>query len=361
MRSTNLIASFCLFAAGFAGLPSAGAADYPTPKEASWTAKEFRFHTGETLPELRIAYTTVGNPSGTPILLLHGTMGSAANFLNVQYAGELFGAGQPMDASKFFIIIPDAIGTGKTTKPSDGLRTKFPRYNYADMIHAQHRLLTEALGIGHVRLVIGSSMGGMQSWLWAETYPDFMDGIVPLASTPSPMLGRNWLTRRLLIETVKRDPEYNEGNYTAQPATMKLAEAWFGVVASGGTTFYAKSVPNAEAGDKLVSERLNARSRGDANDLIYQYSASSDYDALGQLEKIKVPVLAINSADDERNPPELGVMDESIERLKDSRLFLIPTSPETRGHGTTGNAKLWKHELQALLSRLPEREGQQSK
>jgi homoserine O-acetyltransferase len=356
MRSFYLIALFCLLNAELVGLASADAADYPTPREAHWTAKDFRFHTGETLPELRIAYTTVGTPSGTPILLLHGTMGSATNYLDAQYAGELFGAGQPMDASKFFIIIPDAIGTGKTSKPSDGLRTKFPRYNYADMIQAQHRLLTEGLGVGHVRLVIGSSMGGMQSWLWAETYPDFMDGIVPLASTPSPMLGRNWLTRRLLIETVKRDPEFNDGNYTAQPATMKLAEAWFSVVASGGTSFYAKSVPNAEAGDKLVSERLNARSRGDANDLIYQYSASFDYDALGQLEKIKVPVLAINSADDERNPPELGVMEGSLKRLSDARLFLIPTGPDTRGHGTTGNAKLWKHELQAFLSRLPERE-----
>jgi homoserine O-acetyltransferase len=321
--------------------------------EGVWVANDFQFHNGQSLPELKIAYTTVGDPSGVPVLLLHGTMQSAANLLTRQFAGELLGPGQPLDAAKYFIIMPDAIGTGKTTKPSDGLRTKFPQYNYEDMVQAQYRLLTEGLKIPHVRLVLGSSMGGMEAWIWAEKYPDFMDAIVPLASTPAAMSGRNWLTRRLLIETIKRDPEYKEGNYTAPPASMKIADAWFGIVTNGGAANYARTIPNAEAGNKLVADRLNAPTRADANDLIYQYQASADYNPWASLDKIRVPVLAINSADDERNPPEVGVMEEAMKKLRNSRLFLLPLGPDSRGHGTTGNAKLWKHELANFVAGLP--------
>jgi homoserine O-acetyltransferase len=330
------------------------AAEYQGRKEGFWTAKDFRFHTGESLPELKIGYTTLGNPSGIPVLVLHGSMQSASNLLTPQFGDELFAAGQPLDASKFYIILPDAIGTGRTTKPSDGLRTKFPRYNYVDMVQAQHRLLTEGLGVQHVRLVMGSSMGGMEAWIWAEEHPEFMDAIVPLASTPGPMSGRNWLTRRLLIETIKRDPEYQDGNYRSQPASMKIADAWFGIVTNGGSSAYAKLVPNAEAGDKLVAERLNASSRADANDLIYQYAASADYNPWPGLSRIRVPVLAINAADDERNPSELGVMEAARKQLKDARFVLLPLGADSRGHGTSGNAKLWKDELGKLLSQLSE-------
>ena len=329
------------------------AAEYPEPKRAVWTAKDFKFQTGEVLPELKIGYTTIGEPSGEPVLLLHGTGASASYFINAQYAGELFGPGQPLDARKYYLILPDAIGSGRTSKPSDGLRTKFPKYNYADMVHAKHRLLTEGLGIKHLRLVSGNSMGGMEAWLYAEIYPDFTDGVVPLASSPARMSGRNWLTRRLLIETIKRDPEYKVGYYTQQPSSMNLAFAWFGVVTNGGTKALVSRAKDATVGDQIISSALEASNRGDANDLIYQYEASSDYDPWSALEKINVPVLAINSQDDERNPPELGVMEEATRRNPNIRHFLIKSSPQTRGHSTTQNAKLWKVELENFLSTLP--------
>jgi homoserine O-acetyltransferase/O-succinyltransferase len=210
----------------------ASAADYPAPKEGDWVARDFRFHTGEIMPELRLHYRTVGNPSGEPVLILHGTGGSGANFLTPAFAGELFGSGQPLDASKYFIILSDAIGTGKSTKPSDGLRTKFPKYNYEDMVEAQYRLVTEGLGIRHLRLVLGNSMGGMQTWLWGIKYPDFMDALVPMAAQPTPMASRNWMLRRLMIETIRSDPEWNNGNYTSQPRSLRLATVFFAIATS---------------------------------------------------------------------------------------------------------------------------------
>ena len=347
-RSFTSIMSFAILSALVSSV--ALAADYPKPIEKAWVAKDFKFHTGEVLPELRITYTTIGNPGGSPVLLLHGTMGSASNFLNDQYAGELFGAGQPLDASKYFIIIPDAVGTGKSTKPSDGLKARFPKYNYEDMVHAQHQLLTEGLGLTHVRLVMGSSMGGMQTWMWGELYPKFMDLLAPMSSTPVPMGGRNWLTRRLVIETIRRDPDYKDGNYTSQPASLKIADAWFGITTSGGTLAYLNQAPNALAGDKLMQARLDAPVRGDANDMIYQYEASNDYDTSPALEKIEARVLAINSVDDERNPIELGLLEKAIKRVKNGRMFMIPTDADTRGHGTVGFAKFWKVELESFLS-----------
>src|SRR5712691_10853840 len=193
------------------------AADYPAPQEGSWVVRDFRFHTGEVMPELRLHYTTVGAPTGEPVLILHGTGGSAANFLNASFAGELFGEGQPLDAKKYFIILPDALGAGKSGKPSDGLRAKFPLYNYADMVAAQHRLVTEGLGIKHLRLVIGNSMGGMQTWMWGSAYPDFMDALVPMAAQPTAMSSRNWMMRRMITDAVRNDPDWNNGNYTTQP------------------------------------------------------------------------------------------------------------------------------------------------
>ena len=200
---------------------AAAAADYPTPIEGDWIARDFRFHTGDVMPELRLHYTTVGAPSGQPVLILHGTTGSGATMLSPAFAGELFGPGQPLDASKYFIILPDALGTGKSSKPSDGLRTKFPRYNYDDMVAAQYRLVTEGLGIRHLRLILGNSMGGMQTWIWGVRYPEFMDALVPMASQPTEMSGRNWMMRRMLIDAIRNDPAWNNGNYTTQPRALQ--------------------------------------------------------------------------------------------------------------------------------------------
>jgi homoserine O-acetyltransferase len=331
------------------------AAEFPTPKQGEWIAKDFKFHTGEVMPELRIHYTTVGEPSGTPVLVLHGTTGSANSMLTANFAGELYGSGQPLDAGKYFIIIPDAIGHGKSSKPSDGLKTKFPHYNYDDMVEAQHRLLIEHLGIRHLRLVIGNSMGGMHVWMWGEKYPNYMDALVPMASQPSAMASRNWMLRRMLIEIVRNDPDYKDGNYTSQPRLMKYANTFFGIATNGGTLAYQKAGPTNALADKLVDSRLAAPFVRDANDFIYQWASSADYDAASALDKIEATLLAINAADDERNPPETGILERDLKRVKNGRLYLIPASEATRGHGTTGMAKFYKKQLEELLATAPRR------
>jgi homoserine O-acetyltransferase/O-succinyltransferase len=333
----------------------ASAAEYPAPKEGDWIARDFRFHTGEVLPELRLHYRTVGNPSGDPVLILHGTGGSGASMLTPAFAGELFGSGQPLDASKYFIILPDAIGTGKSSKPSDGLRMKFPKYNYDDMVDAQYRLVTDGLGIRRLRLVLGNSMGGMQAWLWGQRYPDVMDALVPMASQPTPMASRNWMLRRMMIETIRSDPDWNDGNYTSQPRSLRLASVFFAIATSGGTLAYQKLAPTREKADKLVDERLAAPAPADANDFLYQWESSGDYDPSPGLERIQAALLAINAADDERSPPETGITERELKRIKSGRLYLIPASEDTRGHGTTGMARLWKEELRQLLQVAPRR------
>lgn len=330
-------------------------ADYPAPKSANWIAKDFRFQNGETLPELKLHYQTIGDRAGEPVLLLHGTAGSGSNFLTNDFAGQLFGAGQPLDATKYFIILPDAIGTGQSTKPSDGARMKFPKYNYDDMVVAQHRLVTEGLGVKHLRLVIGNSMGGMQTWLWGVKYPDMMDGLAPMAAQPSPMSGRNWMMRRMLVEAIRRDPTWNNGDYQTQPQSLAFASVWFGIATSGGTKAYQALASSREKADKMVEERLAAPFRGDANDILYQWEASADYGVGLNLEAIKARLLAINAEDDERNPPELGIMESQLKRVRNGALFLIPASSETRGHGTTGMAKFWKDELAKFITTLPAR------
>jgi homoserine O-acetyltransferase len=334
---------------------SATAADYPTPKQGEWIARDFKFHTGEVMPELRLAYTTVGEPTGQPVLLLHGTTGSAASMLTPAFAGELFGAGQPLDAGKYYIVIPDSVGHGRSSKPSDGLRAKFPKYNYDDMVAAQYRLLKEGLGIAHVRLVIGNSMGGMHAWLWGAKYPTYMDAVVPMAAQPSEMASRNWMMRRLLIETIRNDPEYNNGDYTTQPRSMRIANVFFAVGTNGGTLAFQKLAPTREAADKLLDQRLAAPFRADANDYLYAWESSRDYNASPGLERIEASLLAINAADDERNPPETGIMERELKRVKNGRLLLIPASEDTRGHGTTGMAKFYKKELEELLQTAPRR------
>jgi homoserine O-acetyltransferase len=329
------------------------AADYPAPKTGEWVARDFKFHTGETMPALKIAYTTVGEPSGQPVLVLHGTAGSAASMLTPAFAGELFGKGQPLDATKYFIIIPDGVGHGKSSKPSDGMKAGFPRYDYADMVEAQYRLVTEGLGIGHLRLVIGNSMGGMHTWLWGVNHPDFMDALAPMASQPTAMSSRNWMMRRLIVDSVRNDPEWQGGNYTTQPKAFRAAVVFFGVATSGGTLAYQKMAPTRAAADKLLDERLAAPFTADANDTLYQWDSSGDYDAAPGLGRIKARLLAINAADDERNPPETGLMQAALKQVKDGQLYLIPASDETRGHGTTGMAKFFVRPLAELLQAVP--------
>jgi homoserine O-acetyltransferase len=346
---TKLRLAFTL-AATIAGVVSAAAQVYPTPKEGDWIARDFRFHTGEVTPELRIHYTTVGEPSGQPVLILHGTTQSGAALLSPAFAGELFGAGQPLDASKYYIILPDSIGHGKSTKPSDGLRAKFPLYNYDDLVVAQYRLVTEGLGLHHLRLVLGNSMGGMQTWIWGVKYPDFIDALVPMASQPSEMSSRNWMMRRLIIDSIRNDPEWNNGNYTAQPRSARFASVFYGIATAGGTLAYQKLASTRETANKLLNERLAAPFPLDANDVLYMWDASRDYNPSPDLERIRAVVVAINSADDERNPPETGIMEKELKRIKNARLYLIPTSEDTRGHLTTGFAKFWKQQVQDLLS-----------
>jgi len=332
---------------------TARAGDYPAPREADWMARDFKFHTGEIMPELKLHYLTIGDPAGLPVLVLHGNGGAAANMLTPAFAGELFGPGQALDASKYYIVIPDALGHGKSAKPSDGLTTKFPRYNYADMVDAQYRLLSEGLGIRHLRLIIGNSMGGMNAWLWGQKYPSYMDALVPMASQPTALASRSWMLQRMMLEVVRNDPDYNNGNYVTQPRLTKIASMFFGIATAGGTLNYQSLAPTREKADELIDMRLASTAATDANDFLWQWSSAADYDASGDLEKIQATVLAINSTDDEINPPETGVMARAMKRLKNGRLFLILTSDETSGHLTTGHAKFYKHVLQRLLDAVP--------
>jgi homoserine O-acetyltransferase len=359
LRSTMGISRATL-SAGFAAIFSmtslvARAADYPTPKQGEWIAKDFKFHTGETMPELRLHYTTVGEPSGQPVLVLHGSGGSAASMLTPTFAGELFGPGQPLDATKYYIIIPDGIGHGKSSKPSDAMKTAFPKYDYADMVDAQYRLVAEGLGIKHLRLVIGNSMGGMHTWLWGVKYPGMMDALVPMASQPTAMAARNWILRRMMIETIRNDPDYKGGNYTEQPRMMKYAIGAYRFASAGGTLAYQMQAPTAEKADKMVDDQLALPVTADANDYIYQWDASHDFDPSAGLEKIEATVLAINAADDERNPPETGVTEAAVKRIKHGKIHLIPASTDTRGHLTTGNAKFYAQQLRELLQTAPQR------
>src|ERR1700694_149263 len=324
---------------------AAVAADYPAPKQGDWIAKDFKFHTGEAMPELRLHYTTVGEPTGQPILVLHGSGGSAASMLTPAFAGELFGPGQPLDASKYYIIIPDGIGHGKSSKPSDGMKTAFPKSNYGAWVDAQYRLIKEGLGVKHLRLVIGNSMGGMHSWIWGVKYPQAMDALVPMASQPAEMASRNWMLRRMMLETIRNDPDYHGGNYTAQPRMMKYAINAYGIATGGGTLAYQMLAPTAAKADKMVDDRLATGGAGGGNDCIYQWEASHDYNPSAGMERIEATLLLINAADDERNPPETGVTDAALKRVKNGKLYLIPASTATRGHLTTGDASFYKQQL----------------
>jgi homoserine O-acetyltransferase/O-succinyltransferase len=355
MRNKGCLAHAGLVLGVLVLLKASALAQTPAPMEASWTARDFKFHSGEVASELRLNYTTLGDPSGEPILILHGTTGSGSSLLSPGFGGELFGPGQPLDAAKYFIILPDAIGHGKSAKPSDGLRAKFPKYNYDDMVVAQYRLVTEGLGVKHLRLVLGNSMGGMHTWMWGTQYPDFMDALVPMAAQPTEMSSRNWMLRRLIIDTIRNDADWNEGNYTSQPRALKAAAVFYGIATSGGTLALQREAPTRALADKLLDGRLAAPFKADANDFLYQWDASRDYNASPGLERIKAALLAINSADDERNPPETGLMERELKRVPNARLYLIPASEETRGHGTTGMAKFWKSQVQEFLASVSRR------
>jgi homoserine O-acetyltransferase/O-succinyltransferase len=331
--------------------------NYPQPVEGDFAIRDFKFDSGETLPELKLHYRTIGelkrDASGmaaNAVLILHGTGGSGAGFLSNQYAGALFGPGQLLDATKYFIILPDGVGHGQSSKPSNGLRARFPHYGYNDMIAAQYRLLTEGLKVNHLRLVMGTSMGGMHTWLWGEKYPDFMDALAPLASLPVQISGRNRMMRRMVIDSIKNDPEWNNGDYKQQPARGLTSAIYTLLFMTSSPLQQYKQAPTREAADKLFDNLVRSQfDRADANDMLYAFDASRDYDPAPDLEKIKAPLLAINSADDQVNPPELGIVEKEIKRVKRGRFVLIPISDKTRGHGTHSLPELWKQYLAELL------------
>jgi homoserine O-acetyltransferase len=332
----------------------AGAADFPEPKTSEYVIKDFAFHTGEVMPELRVSYTTVGEPSGEPVLMLHGTTGSAQSMLSDGFAGALFGPGQALDATKYFIIIPDVIGTGGSSKPSDGLRAAFPEYNFDDMVAAQYDLVKNHLGIDHLRLVMGNSMGGMLTWVWGVTHPDFMDALVPMASLPGPMSGRNWMMRRMLIDSIRTDPAWEGGDYKDQPPSFRIANVWFSIATSNGEQWLAKTGNSREAADAYVDERPSGATSPDANDALYQWNASRDFDPSPDLDKIEAALLVINSEDDERNPPELDTLEKAMAAIGHGEVYIIPATDETRGHGTTGSqAHLYADRLAEFLAGVP--------
>ena len=338
-------------------VPSIAAAQYPTPEQHDFVLNNFKFRSGETLPELRIHYRTLGKPERdaagvvrNAVLIMHGTGGSGAQFIRAEFAGVLFGPGALLDTARYFIILPDDLGHGQSSKPSDGLRAKFPRYGYLDMVEAEHRLVTEGLGVNHLRLVMGTSMGGMHTWLWGEQYPEFMDALMPLASLPTQISGRNRVWRRTIIDAIRNDPAWLGGNYSTQPPSLRTAEEILYLMSSNPVRRQHDLPTRALSDSRLDEAMASALKTADANDVLYQIEASYDYDPGPGLEKIRAPLLAINSADDLINPPELGILEREIARVAQGRAIVIPFSPETRGHGTHTIAMVWKGYLQELMA-----------
>ena len=358
MTRAAVLLSFLL---SFVSIPATCHAQQPagsvTPRENDYVSRDFHFQSGETLPELRLHYRTLGKPqrdtSGrvtNAVLILHGTGGSGRQFLAPQFADVLFGPGQLLDANRYFIILPDNIGHGKSSKPSDGLHAHFPQYDYDDMVAAQHELLEKGLGVNHLRLILGTSMGCMHAWVWGETYPDFMDALMPLACLPVPIAGRNRVWRKMVIDGVRQDPEWKNGEYTTEPHTGIQIGADFLIIAGSAPLFMQKSLPDRDAADKYLDESMKRIVPNlDANDLLFAVSASRNYDPSPQLEKIKASVMFVNSADDFINPPELGIAERQIKRVRKGRFVLIPASDQTHGHGTHTWAGVWQQYLQELL------------
>ena len=334
------------------------AANFPPPVEGDFVITNFHFQSGQSLPELRMHYLTFGKPERdqngavrNAVLILHGTTGSSAQFLLPQFAGELYGKGQPLDVTRYYLVIPDNLGHGKSSKPSDGLRATFPNYGYHDMVEAQYRLLAEGLQVNHLRLVMGTSMGGMHAWLWGEMHPDFMDALMPLASLPAQISGRNRVWRRVGMDAIRDSPDWLNGNYQTPPSGLRIAAEILYFMGENPVR-RMNEAPTLKQADEILDRYVtNAMSKLDANDVLYALAASSDYDPIPGLGKIKAPLLAINSADDLINPPELRVLEREIKQLKNGRMRLIPFSDQTVGHGSHTKAVLWKQDLAGLLRR----------
>jgi homoserine O-acetyltransferase len=341
--------------------PTPAAAAYPAPQDGEWMARDVRFASGEQLAEVRLHYRTIGTPrrdaSGivrNAVLILHGTGGAGTQFLQPQFADELFGPGQPLDATRYFIILPDNVGHGQSSKPSDGLHMKFPRYGYDDMIHLQHRLLAEGLQVNHLRLVLGTSMGGMHAWMWGYLYPDFADGLVPLASVPTAIAGRNRMIRKMMMNAIKDDPAWKGGEYAEQPRLGLTSALHLSLMMSSVPLYWQTLAPTRDKADEFLAAQLATRLKtADANDMLYQFDSSRDYDPSAHLAQISAPLLAINSADDQVNPPELPMMAALMPRVKHGRFVLLPISEKTRGHSSHTWAVLYRDELVTFIASLP--------
>jgi len=357
MRAVRLLAAIVI--AFVVAEPARAQATRPSDTEGDYVMRDFRFDSGESMPELRIHYTTLGTPRRdaagvvrNAVLILHGTTGSGRGFLSANYGGQLFGPGQLLDATRYYLILPDGIGHGRSSKPSDGLHARFPRYTYDDMVRAHHRLLTEHLGVDHLRLVTGTSMGGMQSWVWGYAYPDFMDALLPLASLPVEIAGRNRMMRKMIIDAITEDPAWQGGEYREQPPGLTNAIRMLLMMVSVPLQ-WQKEAPSREAAERFLADRV-ARYRRilDANDVIYAFDASRFYDPSPHLSEIKAPLLAINSADDQVNPPELGILEREIARVPRGRAIVLPITDQTRGHGTHSLPAIWGSYLRELLDSL---------
>jgi len=350
--SRLVIALVFLFVTAAARAQSAPGSDY--------VIKNFKFESGETLPELNIHYVALGKPSRdasgvvrNAVIVLHGTTGSGGGFLSRTFGGELFGAGQLLDTSRYYVVLPDGIGHGKSSKPSDGMHARFPKYTYTDMVDAQHELLAKGLGVNHLRLVMGTSMGCMHAWVWGERYSDFVDGLVPLACAPTQIAGRNRMIRTIIMDVIRDDPGYHGGDYTTQPIGLRAAMGGLFLMTSAPKVQH-RQAPTREKADSVIHAYLDLNTRThDANDVLYAYDASRNYDPSHDLEKITARVLAINSADDFVNPPEIGLMEQLMPRVKNGKYILLPITEQTRGHGTHSLPAIWKGYLADFLKGLP--------
>jgi homoserine O-acetyltransferase/O-succinyltransferase len=326
------------------------AAENPAGREGDFVLHNFKFRSGETLPEVRIHYHAWGTPGkDNAVLIVHGTGGSGSSLIRPEFSGELFGPGQLLDAARYFVVLPDALGHGKSSKPSDGLHAKFPKYGYNDMVEAEYRLLTEGFGVKHARLIMGTSMGCMHTWMFGEQHPDFMDALMPLACLPTAMSGRNRVWRKVVIDAIRNDPAWNGGEYTKQPPALRTAVGMLWLMGSNPVLRQKEAPTRAKADEVLDACIAQYLPHDDANDLLYQVESSADYDPGPGLEKIEAPLYAVNSADDLVNPPELGILEKQIKRVPHGKAVVIPFSDQTRGHGSHTIAVLWKQYLQELL------------